>query len=78
MKLFKDHIHSIVNSRDEEAMPGNAPYLREYQTAVNIGIAQLSDEDRDALKEIAEKWNREGPPREEKNRRVGVNSLPML
>ena len=66
MKLYKDHIDSIVRSRDEEATPGNAPYLREYQTAVNNGLGQLSDEERESLKQIAEKWNREGPPREEK------------
>jgi hypothetical protein len=60
--LYKHYIDDIVKAINPDAVSGSTDYLTQYWAAHEKGFSKLSKEDIKKLEEMAEKFNRTGPP----------------
>ena len=59
---------SALASRQSNAAPGTPAYLAAYPKAFTTTLEGLSKEEKQAIQKLADEWNEEGPPDEQKRK----------
>jgi hypothetical protein len=58
---MEDEILERVKEKSEGAVPGDADYLKNYQSALSDVISSLEEEEREEFENLVEIWNEAGP-----------------
>ena len=56
----------VIGSLNWHPAPGTLAYLAAYPEALTTTLEGLSKEEKQAIQKLAEEWNEEGPPDEQK------------
>jgi len=59
---------SALASRQSNAAPGTPTYLAAYPEALTTTLEGLSKEEKQVIQKLADEWNEEGPPDEQKRK----------
>ena len=64
---YQDRVSELA-SRQSNAAPGTPEYLAAYPQALTTALEGLSKEEKREMQKLADEWNEEGPPDEEKRK----------
>jgi len=64
---YADRVSKLA-SRQSNAAPGTPAYLAAYPEALTTTIEGLSKEEKRGMQKLADEWNEEGPPDEQKRK----------
>src|SRR5882672_6671423 len=62
---YADRVSKLA-SRQSNSAPGTPAYLAAYPEALTTTVEVLSKEDKRVMQDLADEWNEEGPPDEQK------------
>src|SRR5882724_3038372 len=65
---------SALASRQSNAARGTPAYLAAYPEALTTTLEGLRKEEKQAIQKLADEWNEEGPPDEQKGKEISPSS----